>query len=321
MSVAAGWHGARVRRREAIAAQVWLFEFALDEAQAYPWALVTPGAHIDIELPGGVVRQYSLLISAVADPQTLVIAVKRDAAGRGGSLHLCEQLLADHRVCLGAPRNLFALHDDGAPAVLIAGGIGITPIWSMLQALRRRHGAWALHYATRSRADAPFIEQLQSQSSVHLHVDDESAGRPLDVATIVQGAPDNAHLYCCGPAPMLDAFEAACQGRDPARVHLERFSAVTPTAKAQQGCVVRLARSDRTLALQAGQTVLGLLRDAGVDVASSCEQGICGACETRVLDGAIDHHDSILSPAEQAAGQTMMICCSLPKGECLVLDL
>ncbi len=321
MSATAGWHGARVRRREAIAAQVWLFEFALDDAQAYPWALVTPGAHIDVELPGGVVRQYSLLISVVPDPQTLVIAVKRDAAGRGGSLHMCEQLLADARVRLSAPRNLFALHDGGAPAVLIAGGIGITPIWSMLQALQRRRGDWALHYATRSRADAPFMAQLQSQPGVHLHVDDESAGRALDLAAIVRGAPDNAHLYCCGPAPMLDAFEAACQGRDPARVHLERFSAAAPVATAQEGCVVRLARSDRTLVLQAGQTLLGVLRDAGVDVASSCEQGICGACETRVLEGAIDHHDSILSPAEQAAGQTMMICCSLPRGERLVLDL
>ena len=318
--VAVRWHGARVRRRATIAAQVWLFELALDDAQAYAWDLVTPGAHIDIELPGGVVRQYSLLSDVADDPQTLAIAVKRDAQGRGGSVQLCDQLEAGAVVRVSVPRNLFALHDGAAPAVLIAGGIGITPIWSMLQALQRRQGAWALHYAVRSRADAPFIELLQPRPFVRVHCDDVAAGHPMDLVSIVQSAPAHAHLYCCGPASMLDAFEAACQGRDPALVHLERFTAA-PAATAQQGCTLRLARSERTLVLQPGQTILELLRGAGVDVASSCEQGICGACETAVLEGEIDHHDDILSPAEQAAGKTMMICCSLPRGERLVLDL
>lgn len=315
------WHGARVQRREAIAAQVWLFELALDAADAYDWAQVTPGAHIDLELPGGAVRQYSLLSDVAQMPQTLAIAVKRDAQGRGGSVQLCDALQAGAAVRVRAPRNLFALHEGHAPAVLIAGGIGITPIWSMLHALQRRQTPWALHYATRSRADAPFIAQLQPQPFVRVHCDDVAAGQPMDLVSIVQSAPAHAHLYCCGPAPMLDAFEAACAGRDPALVHLERFGAATPAPTAQQGCALRLARSDRTLMLQPGQTILALLRDAGVDVASSCEQGICGACETTVLEGEIDHHDGILSPAEQAAGKTMMICCSLPKGERLVLDL
>jgi ferredoxin-NADP reductase len=318
--VASGWHRARVRRREAVAAEVWLFEIVLDDAAAYPWAQVAPGAHIDVELPGGVVRQYSLLTDLAADPQVLVIAVKRDAQGRGGSVQLCDQLQAGDALRVGAPRNLFALHADAAPAVLIAGGIGITPIWSMLHALQARQGDWSLHYAMRSRADAPFVEALQAQSSVHLHVDHEADGRPLDIARIVRDAPADAHLYCCGPATMLDAFEAACAQRDPARVHLERFGAAAPVA-AEQACVVQLARANRTLTLPAGQTLLALLREAGVDVATSCEQGVCGACETAVLEGEIDHRDGILSPAEQAANRTMMVCCSLPKGPRLVLDL
>lgn len=319
--MSASWHGARVQRRETIAAQVWLFELVLDDAAAYPWDQVAPGAHIDVELPDGGVRQYSLLTGLADDPQVLAFAVKRDAAGRGGSRQLCDNVKADAPMRVSAPRNLFPLHGDDAPAVLIAGGIGITPIWSMQQALQGRQGAWALHYASRARAEAPFLDRLQQQPRAHLHFDDASAGQPLDLARIVHGAPADARLYCCGPAPMLDAFEAACQGRDPARVHLERFGAAAPIATAAQGCELRLARSDRTLSLLPGQTILNVLREAGVDVTSSCEQGICGACETRVLEGAIDHRDSILSPAEQAGGTTMMLCCSLPKGPRLVLDL
>lgn len=311
---------ARVGRRLQLAAQAWLFE--LEPDPAYPLEQVAPGAHIDVELPGGLVRQYSLLTHLAEQPRRLVIAIKRDDLGRGGSRQLCDTVAPGTRLAIGAPRNHFALHADDAPAVLFAGGIGITPIWSMVQALRQRATPWTLHYAARSRADALLLERLADDPQVHLHFDDACEGRPMDIARLVQQAAPQAHLYCCGPAAMLDAFEAACSAREPSQVHLERFSAVLPAAPATgTACVLRLARTGLELKMEAGASILETLRAAGVDVASSCEQGICGACETAVLEGEIEHRDSVLSPSERAAGQVMMVCCSLGKGERLVLDL
>ena len=313
-------YAARVGRRLQLAAQAWLFE--LEPDPAYPFEQVAPGAHIDVELPGGLVRQYSLLTHLAEQPRRLVIAVKRDDLGRGGSRQLCDAVAPGARLAIGAPRNHFALHADDAPAVLFAGGIGITPIWSMVQALRQRATPWTLHYAARSRADALLLERLADDPQVHLHFDDASEGRPMAIARLVQQAAPQAHLYCCGPAAMLDAFEAACSAREPSQVHLERFSAVLPAAPATgTACVLRLARTGLELKMEAGASILETLRAAGVEVASPCEQGICGACETAVLEGEIEHRDSILSPAERAAGQVMMVCCSLGKGERLVLDL
>ncbi|MGO4391198.1 2Fe-2S iron-sulfur cluster-binding protein [Variovorax sp. M-6] len=306
----------------AIAAQVWLFE--LSPEAAYPFECVAPGAHIDVELPNGAVRQYSLLTHMADQPARLVIAVKRDALGRGGSMQLCDAVEAGARLRIGAPRNHFALHAGEAPAVLFAGGIGITPIWSMVQALRQRGSPWTLHYAARSRADAPLWDRLEGDANVHLHLDDESGGQPMDIVGIAHEAPPSAHLYCCGPAPMLDAFESACGDRDRSRVHLERFGAAPVPAvapSAANACVLRLARAEVELQVEPGQTILEVLRQAGIEVSSSCEQGICGACETRVLEGEIEHRDGILSPAERAAGNLMMICCSVGKGQRLVLDL
>lgn len=311
---------ARVGRRLQLAAQAWLFE--LEPDASYPFDQATPGAHIDLELPDGLVRQYSLLTHLAEQPHRLVIAVKRDDLGRGGSRQLCDAVAPGARLAIGAPRNHFVLHADDAPTVLFAGGIGITPIWSMVQALRQRATPWTLHYAARSRADALLLERLAGDPDVHLHFDDACSGQPLDIAHFVRQAPPNAHLYCCGPAPMLDAFEAACAARAPSQVHLERFSAVVPAAPAAStACVLRLARAGLELQLEAGQSILETLRKAGLEVASSCEQGICGACETTVLEGEIDHRDSILSPAERSAGNVMMVCCSRGKGERLVLDL
>lgn len=313
------WHAARVSQRVPIAEQVWLFE--LSPEAAYPFERVSPGAHIDVELPNGIVRQYSLLTHLGEQPARLVIAVKRDGLGRGGSMQLCDEAEPGTRLRIGVPRNHFALHAGEAPAVLVAGGIGITPIWSMVQALRQRDTSWTLHYAARSRADAPLWDRLEGDPNVHLHLDDASGGQPMNLARIAQRAPPSAHLYCCGPAPMLDAFESACGGRDRSRVHLERFSAAPAAPMAASACVLRLARADVELQVEPGQTILEVLRQAGIEVASSCEQGICGACETRVLEGEIEHRDGILSPAERAAGKLMMICCSVGKGQRLVLDL
>ncbi|MEJ7930522.1 PDR/VanB family oxidoreductase [Ramlibacter sp. AN1015] len=309
----------RVHARRALARSTWLYELRCIDSTGLPPA--SPGAHLDVELPDGTLRQYSLLAGLSEDPRALVIAVKRDAAGRGGSQRLCDTVRPGDLLRVSAPRNNFALHEGPAPAVLIAGGIGITPMWSMLQALRSRATPWELHYGCRSRDDAALIEALEPLTAVRLHFDDAQGGRPLDLAAIVAAAPPDAHLYCCGPAPMLDAFEAAAAHWPAHRRHLERFSAAQPMARAESGYMLRLARSGQLLPVAPGQTILEVIRAAGLEAPSSCEQGICGACETRVLEGDVDHRDSILSPDEQAANCTMMICCSGCKGSRLVLDL
>lgn len=317
------WHTVRLTARRQLTSQVWQFELEPETVSTYPFEHVEPGAHIDVELPNGTVRQYSLLTRGEVETGSLVIAAKRDAGGRGGSVYLCDTVLLQARLRISAPRNHFALQAGEAPAVLFAGGIGITPIWSMVQALQQRGSAWTLYYAARSRSDAPLLEGLAGLHNVHLHFDDEAAGEPMDLASFVRQAPADAHLYCCGPAAMLDAFEASCQGRDPSHMHLERFNAapLAPPSSALHACTLRLARSGIELPVEPGQSILELVRHAGIDAPSSCEQGICGACETTVLEGEIEHRDSILSPAERVASRTMMICCSLAKGTRLVLDM
>jgi vanillate O-demethylase ferredoxin subunit len=278
------------------------------------------GAHIDLALPGGMVRQYSLCNSD-AERHRYLIGVKRDPASRGGSRFMHEALRVGTLLRTGLPRNTFPLAEDAAHSVFVAGGIGITPIRAMVDRLRRLGRPWHLHYGVRRRAEAVFLDEFQaSPACVHLHVDEEAHGTLMDIAGIVGAAPHGAHLYCCGPAPMLKAFEAAAAGRPEGHVHVEYFSSDVPLA-AEGGFSVRMARSGRTVAVEPGQTILGALKAAGVEVSFSCTQGVCGACETRVLDGVPDHRDTILSPREKAESRTMMICCSGSKTPLLVLDI
>src|SRR3954469_1091286 len=189
-----------------------------------------------------------------------------------------------------------------------------------LEFLGRR---WDLFYAARTRASAAFLDEIGSlRPNVHLnlHVDDERLGRMFDVESIVKQAPAQAHLYCCGPAPMLEAFEAAAADRPKDRVHVEYFRArETPALEGR--FEVRLARSDRTVAVEAGKTILDSLLEAGITPNYACSEGVCGTCETRVLEGTPDHRDQYLSEEEQASNKTIMICCSGCRTRTLVLDL
>jgi vanillate O-demethylase ferredoxin subunit len=280
----------------------------------------TAGAHIDIGLPNGMVRQYSLC-NPEAERHRYVIGVKRDPASRGGSRFMHEELRVGTLLRTSLPRNNFPLAESAAHSVLIAGGIGVTPIRSMVDRLQRLGRSWELHYAVQRRAEAVFLDEFQAaNSSVQLHVDEEAPGLPMDIAGIVSAVAQEAHLYCCGPAPMLKAFEAAAAARPEGHVHVEYFSSDVPVA-ADGGFSVVMAKSGRTVPVQPGQTILDALKAAGVNVPFSCAQGVCGACETRVVDGVPDHRDMILSPQEKVANQTMMICCSGSKTPMLVLDI
>jgi ferredoxin len=186
-----------------------------------------------------------------------------------------------------------------------------------LQTLQR---SWELHYACRSREYGAFLELLGELAGVRVHLDEEANGAPLNVAARLQGIARDAHIYCCGPAPMLKAFEAATASWPRAQIHVEYFTPKEEAARAG-GYVVELAKSGLELPVPPGKTILQVLVDAGIDVASSCEEGVCGACETRVLAGRPDHRDAILSDDERAAGKSMMVCCSGALSERLVLDL
>jgi ferredoxin-NADP reductase len=292
------------------------YEFSAVDGGALP--AFTAGAHIDLHLPNGLVRQYSLC-NDPRETQRYVVGIKKDAQSRGGSSYVHDQLKVGMVMALSAPRNHFGLHEEARHTVLVAGGIGVTPIACMVQRLRALGASFEVHYSVRRREEAAFLEVL-SGPGLHLHVDTEQGGRPLPLAGIVARVPHDAHLYCCGPAPMLDAFEAAAAGRPAGHVHLERFAAATPVA-AEGGFTVQLARSGRSVFVAQGCTILDTLRAEGVAVQASCEQGICGSCETRVLAGTPDHRDSLLSDEEKRANQVMMVCCSGSKEATLVLDL
>src|ERR1700722_9433302 len=299
------------------AEQVHLYEFRPVSGASVP--PFTAGAHVDLHLPNGLVRQYSIA-NAQGERHRYVLGVKRDAAGRGGSRFLHDDLRVGTVVKVGGPRNNFPLVEAAAHSVLIAGGIGVTPIVSMVARLRSLARPWELHYAVRRRGEAAFLDELLAgDGHVRLHVDEEQ-GNMIDVAAIVRAAPEEAHLYCCGPTPMLEAFAAAAASRPAERVHLEYFSsAVAPAV--ESGFIVELARSKVRVEVPPGQTILEALRARGLEVQSSCEQGICGSCETRVLAGEPDHRDMLLSDEEKAPNQVVMICCSGSRSAILVLDL
>jgi vanillate O-demethylase ferredoxin subunit len=278
-----------------------------------------PGAHIDLHVPGGLVRSYSL-VEPPGEPHCYRVAVAREATGRGGSRRVHEALQPGTRLGISAPRNNFPLVEDAPHSLLIAGGIGITPILCMARRLAALRRSWRMFYAARSRDAAAFLDVLAAwPDRVTLHLDD-SAGGPPGLPGLIAAQPEGTHLYCCGPAGMLAAFQAATAGMPPERVHLESFTPLAEPA-AEGGFTVELARSGRSIRIDAGQTILGAVLAAGIEAPHSCQQGICGACETKVLSGTPDHRDSILSAAERDAGTTMMICCSGAKTPTLVLDL
>jgi len=292
----------------------------------------TAGAHLRVQvtLAGGATdwRHYSLIDlsaepGATAAPLEYVIAVRREEAGRGGSRFMHEQVGAGDVLTIEAPKNEFPLRDHAGCAVLVAGGIGITPIASMAARLKAEGRAVRLHYAGRTRALMAFLPELRELlgDALALHADDE-AGAPLDVDGLLDGCGAGDHLYVCGPKVMLDAVLARTQARGWThdRVHFELFT--TPAAEAgDRAFAVVLAQSARTITVPADRTVLDCLIEHGCDPLYDCKRGECGVCSTAVIEGDVEHRDYFLSDAEKASGKVMQICVSRARGERLVLDL
>ena len=282
------------------------------------------GSHIDLHLPNGMVRSYSLLNAAV-EANRYVVGVLKDRASRGGSRCVHEQLRIGMRLTISVPRNNFRLHEDATHSVLVAGGIGVTPLLCMARRLQALGRSFEVLYFARSRRSAAFVAELQALGApIHWHFDEEACGPP-DLATLLKARPAQAgtHYYACGPAVMLDAFERDCAAQGYANAHIERFAAVEVAAAsdALDSYKVELRRSGKVASVAKGQSLLEAIRACGIEPITSCEEGICGACETRVLDGMPDHRDSVLSPAERSANQVMMICVSGCKSASLALDL
>lgn len=283
-----------------------------------------PGAHIDLHLGNGLVRSYSLC-NPSSDRGRYVVGVLEDRKSRGGSRYVHQQLRVGTTLPISAPRNNFHLEEGAERTVLVAGGIGITPVWCMLQRLVALGRRVELIYCARSRREAAFRDAIEALAGDSVQVTwhfDEEKGAPPDLAALLAGKDAGTHFYCCGPAPMLAAFEQACEVLGQAHVHIERFAAApAETASATQPCVVECARSGKRVEVPAGKSILDSLIDAGLQPEYSCKEGVCGACETKVLEGEVDHHDGILSQSERAANTTMMICVSGCKGSRLVLDI
>lgn len=285
------------------------------------------GAHIDVHLNNGLVRSYSLINPSPA-PSSYRFAVLKDRNSRGGSRYIHDALRIGEVLTISVPRNHFELDETATHIILIAGGIGITPIYAMLKRLVELGRSVELIYCARSRNEAAFVDHIQdlarsmSGLKVCLHFDDEQGGPP-DLAGLLGHCSPDDELYCCGPGAMLDAFETACRALGLEHVHMERFSApaAATASSSSSDYTVRLARSGKTVTVHAGTSLLAALLEAGCRPPFSCREGICGACETKVLEGVVRHGDQILSKKEQALNRTMMICVSGSASKTLVLDL
>lgn len=282
------------------------------------------GAHIDLHLPGGMTRSYSLCNDS-RERHRYVVAVLKDRASRGGSRCVHEQLRVGMPLDIGAPRNHFALSEEAAHSVLVAGGIGITPILCMARRLQALGRSFELLCFARSRQHMAFVSEIEALGApVHWHFDDERGGPPDLRALLARRAPAaDTHHYACGPAVMLDTFEQICAELGHTQAHIERFAAVQvqAAADARSSYTVELRRSGKTFEVNADTTLHKMLQACKADVPFSCEEGVCGSCETRVLEGEVDHRDSVLTAAERANNKVMMVCVSGCKSEHLVLDL
>ncbi|RFU21489.1 oxidoreductase [Geodermatophilus marinus] len=278
----------------------------------------TPGAHIDLVLPSGDTRQYSLCGDRF-DPRTYRVAVLRERDGRGGSAYVHDTLRAGDRVGVGGPRNNFPLVPSER-YLFVAGGIGITPLLPMVAQAEVLGADWRLLYGGRRRASMAFLDELARHGErVHVMPQDETG--LLDLPSFL-GEPDPAtKVYCCGPGPLLDAMGVACTAWPPTALRTERFVAEQAAPVRSAPFEVELARTGATVTVEPGTSVLEAVGAAGVEVLSSCRQGTCGTCETTVLAGVPDHRDSILDDAERAAGDCMFICVSRAADDRLVLDL
>lgn len=306
-----------VADKREVARSVYLFELRSLDGDELP--AFTPGAHLLVRTPSGLARRYSLC-SAAADRERYQIGVKHEASGGGGSTSMVEDLRPGDVLSTSVPVNYFPLDPAADEALLIAGGIGVTPILAMARHLRAEGRPFRIVYCARSAEAAAFADVLMTPEFVDrttIHYDGGDPARALDLAAHLADRPPGAHLYCCGPRALMQAVRDAARHWPPGTVHFEDFG--TSAASGSDGPFrVRLARDGAVLDVGADETILGVLRRHGRDVPSSCEAGTCGSCRTALLAGDADHRDFVLDDEERRSA--IMICVSRSRSEELVLD-
>src|ERR1700754_1002818 len=310
-----------VRRRSAPAEGVAVSARAHPENEDLPrWEA---GAHIDLILNDGLIRQYSLC-GDPGESGVWRVGVLLDPNSRGGSRYVHENLKEGATVRVRGPRNHFPLVD--APHYrFIAGGIGITPIFAMLEAVQRAGGDWTLLYGGRTRASMAFAEDLAERYPERVTVWPQDERGLLDLESLFKEPEDNTLVYCCGPEALLSAVEQHSTHWPAGILHIERFAAKAPTAdeaaEALDQFEVVCQRSGSNFEISSERSILEVLEEEGIPILGSCYEGVCGTCEARVVEGTPDHRDSVLNDAERAAGEVMLICVSRSRTERLVLDL
>lgn len=298
--------------------------FELVDVRGQPLPGFTPGAHVDVYMPGNMVRQYSLC-SSDSDLCRYLIAVKLEPASRGGSAHMHHSVKRDDVLTIGVPRNAFPLDPSATQSLFLAGGIGVTPIVSMVESLLRRNQSVELDMFARSPAHMPFrsfLHQPALRGRLRALEGMDAGGVRRYLETRLADQPAGMHLYVCGPGGFVEAVRGAAAHWTAGAVHVEAFGAApAPSAAVDQAFQLRLARSGLEICVPAHSSMLQALRERGVEVEASCEQGICGTCMARVLEGVPDHRDSFLSEEERFEGERVMLCVSRARSERLVLDL
>ncbi|MDH4653815.1 PDR/VanB family oxidoreductase [Pseudomonas sp. BN606] len=313
----------RVTRKIDEAEGICSFELcAVDGGELPPFEA---GAHVDVHIGAGLTRQYSLC-NHPEERHRYLIGVLKDPVSRGGSRAMHEQVAQGQLLNISEPRNLFALDHQGARHLLFAGGIGITPILAMAYELSHRGADFELHYCFRSQERAAFIKQLRHlpfAGRVHLHDDSGAQAQKLDAPALLANPTSDTHLYVCGPSGfmghILESAENAGWSQD--QVHREFFAATPLEHDADSPFEVELASSGEVFHIPADRSVFEVLDEAGIAIETSCEQGICGSCITRVLQGLPDHRDQFMTAAEHACNDQFTPCCSRAKSPRLVLDL
>src|SRR5882757_1990756 len=318
------WLSVKVMAKRQEATDIFSFELAEPTGRSLP--PFSAGAHIDVEIRDGLTRQYSLCNNP-GEQHRYLIAVLKDPNTRGGSIGMHERIAVGDIINISEPKNHFPLASSAKKSLLFGGGIGVTPILCMAERLAQVAAEFEFHYCARSADRMAFADRIKQSSfadKVSLHLDDGPESQKLDINRVLATPKADVHLYVCGPTGFMNWVLGAAkqQGWPESQVHREYFAAVPQAAGlAADEFEVQVASSGVTYLIPANNTMTEVLRAAGVDIPTSCEQGVCGTCLTHVLEGEPDHRDSYLTDDERARNDQMMPCCSRAKSKKLVLDL
>ncbi|MBB3192341.1 PDR/VanB family oxidoreductase [Halomonas cerina] len=312
-----------VKRKRQEAEDIVTFELA--DPHGRPLPAFSAGAHVDVQVKEGVVRQYSLC-NHPEERDRYLIGVLRDPTSRGGSIAMHDEIQEGDLIQISAPKNHFPLAHHTKRSLLLAGGIGVTPILCMAERLAHTDADFAMHYCTRSASRTAFLERIRQgefADRVHFHFDDGDASQKLDLEALVATPDPDTQVYVCGPTGFIDAVMTTCKakGWDSHQLHTEYFAGAVADTADDESFEVKIASSGATFTIPKDKTVHQVLEENGIEIMVSCEQGVCGTCLTRVLEGEPEHRDLYLEDHEHAANDQFTPCCSRSKSKTLVLDL